>query len=244
MLSRDSVTVSVDAVCFYKVPSFFSLWGSIFFQSAFKTFNTYSRFDLFYSRQTFLCVLAFNLLRQLSQSGIFHLSFVKPAHIHLLETIMSPFFHQISPYQITNAAKKKYEKLERYKLVLWVLATVGVPWDQFIRRYMLSTSYISFYPQGGAEHKNAISWKSRSKFVIQAWTTKWWNRIVVTKKKEKNKFFSLRCRTRLPRCVTSGLICTQLTFSWPQVSGTFSEPRWPTMLSFMVRSWKDWDQDN
>ena len=114
-----------------------------------------------------LCVLAFNLLRQLSQSGIFHL-FVKPAHIHLLETIMSPFFHQISPYQITNAAKKKYEKLERYKLVLWVLATVGVPWDQFIRRYMLSTSYISFYPQGGAEHKNAISWKSRSKFVIQA----------------------------------------------------------------------------
>ena len=113
MLSRDSVTVSVDAVCFYKVPSFFSLWGSIFFQSAFKTFNTYSRFDLFYSRQTCLFVLAFNLLRQLSQSGIFHLSFVKPAHIHLLETIMSPFFHQISPYQITNAAKKKYEKLER-----------------------------------------------------------------------------------------------------------------------------------
>ena len=153
MLSRDSVTVSVDAVCFYKVPSFFSLWGSIFFQSAFKTFNTYSRFDLFYSRQTCLFVLAFNLLRQLSQSGIFHLSFVKPAHIHLLETIMSPFFHQISPYQITNAAKKKYEKLERYKLVLWVLATVGVPWDQFIRRYMLSTSYIFFYPQSGQSIK-------------------------------------------------------------------------------------------
>ena len=115
MLSRDSVTVSVDAVCFYKVPffqsigfhlfsvysvpSFFSLWGSVFFSvygaiscfslrgsifvnSAFKTYNKYSRFDLFYSRQTFLCVLAFNLLRQLPQSGIFHLSFVKPAHIH------------------------------------------------------------------------------------------------------------------------------------------------------------------
>ena len=58
------------------------------------------------------------------------------------------------------------------KLVVWVLATVGVPWDQFIRRYMLSTSYIFFYPQGGAEHKNAISWKSLSKFVIKAWTTR------------------------------------------------------------------------
>ena len=100
----------------YGAISCFSLWGSIFVNSAFKTFNTYSRLDLFYSRQTFLCVLAFNLLRQLPQSGIFHLSFVKPAHIqstHLLETKMSRFFHQISPYQVTNAAKKNYEKLER-----------------------------------------------------------------------------------------------------------------------------------
>ena len=135
MLSRDSVTVSVDAVCFYKVLYFFSLQGSIFiqyiglhlfsvyrfhffqsigfhlFHSAFKTFNTYSRFDLFFSRQIFLCA-GFQLLRQLSQSGIFHLSFVKPAHIHLLETIMSPFFHQISPNQITNAAKKKVGKVK------------------------------------------------------------------------------------------------------------------------------------
>ena len=66
----------------YGAISCFSLWGSIFVNSAFKTFNTYSRLDLFYSRQTFLCVLAFNLLRQLPQSGIFHLSFVKPAHIY------------------------------------------------------------------------------------------------------------------------------------------------------------------
>ena len=66
----------------YGAISCFSLWGSIFVNSAFKTFNTYSRLDLFYLRQTFLCVPAFNLLRQLPQSGIFHLSFVKPAHIH------------------------------------------------------------------------------------------------------------------------------------------------------------------
>ena len=100
----------------YGAISCFSLRGSIFVNSAFKTYNKYSRFDLFYSRQTFLCVLAFNLLRQLPQSGIFHLSFVKPAHIHLLETIMSPFLHQIFPVSNHKCSQKEIWEVGKVKI--------------------------------------------------------------------------------------------------------------------------------
>ena len=42
MLSRDSVTVSVDAVCFYKVNTLFSMGGSVYKVYLMISYQTYT----------------------------------------------------------------------------------------------------------------------------------------------------------------------------------------------------------
>ena len=150
MLSRDSVTVSVDAVCFYKVPffqsigfhlfsvysvpSFFSLWGSVFFQSM----GLY--LVSVYGVPSLLILL---LKRTISIQGSIFSIHVKPSYVcwlstcwdnflnqgfsisalwnqlistHLLETIMSPFLHQIFPVSNHKCSQKEIWEVGKVKI--------------------------------------------------------------------------------------------------------------------------------